>query len=236
MRVFPAVDILGGVCVQLVQGQRENRTAYGTPLENARRWISEGADSLHVINLDGAFEGSGKNAAQISEVIRETGVFVELGGGIRSVGDAGHWLDIGVDRVILGTLATKQPEAIAEIAKEYGSERVVAGVDAKGGQVVVNGWEDAVGDYISWAKRFEELGAGGLLFTNVDVEGLQSGIRSEPVKRLIESVSIPVIAAGGISSTADVKTLKSLGTEGIVLGSSLYSGKISLSEVLEICR
>ena len=161
---------------------------------------------------------------------------MELGGGIRSVGDAGHWLDIGVDRVILGTLATKQPEAIAEIAKEYGSERVVAGVDAKGGQVVVNGWEDAVGDYISWAKRFEELGAGALLFTNVDVEGLQSGIRSEPVKRLIESVSIPVIAAGGISSTADVKTLKSLGTEGIVLGSSLYSGKISLTEVLEVCR
>ncbi|MDD4300640.1 MAG: HisA/HisF-related TIM barrel protein, partial [Methanomicrobium sp.] len=109
-------------------------------------------------------------------------------------------------------------------------------VDAKAGQVVVRGWEKSAGDYIEWAKRFESLGAGSLLFTNVDVEGLQKGIDSEPVRKLVQSTSLPVIAAGGISCPGDVATLKNLGVDGIILGSALYSGKIALKDVLEICR
>ncbi|WOF15469.1 1-(5-phosphoribosyl)-5-[(5-phosphoribosylamino)methylideneamino]imidazole-4-carboxamide isomerase [Methanoplanus sp. FWC-SCC4] len=236
MRVFPAVDILGGKCVQLVQGKRENSTAYGSPLECARRWTDEGADSLHIVNLDGAFGDSGKNAEQIKSVIDETGAFVQLGGGIRSLSDAAGWLNAGVDRVIIGTLAIKEPECIRELSAEYGSDRVVAGVDARDGQVVVSGWEEPAGDYIGWAKRFEELGAGALLFTNVDVEGLQEGIAADPVRRLLESTYLPVIIAGGISLPSDVVTLKKMGVDGIVMGSALYSGKISLKEALEVCR
>jgi len=234
MKVFPAVDILGGRCVQLVQGKRDCRTEYGAPLECALRWIDEGADSLHIINLDGAFGNAGSNVELIRELVRETEVFVQLGGGIRSVEDASSWLETGVDRVILGTLATENPGAVTAVSEMFGKERVVAGVDARDGQVVVRGWEDSAGDYIEWANRFEEAGAGALLFTNVDVEGLQEGIDPLPVERLVQSVNIPVVVAGGVSSAEDVVKIKKIGADGIVLGSALYSGRIDLREALEV--
>jgi len=236
MRIFPAVDILGGRCVQLVQGKRETATAYGDPLSCARRWLDSGAEALHVVNLDGAFGESAKNADLIRALVKETGVEIELGGGIRSVDDACRWLDTGVSRVILSTFAVKEPESIAKLSQEFGSDRVMAGVDAKGGQVAIHGWQEAAGDYIGWAKRFEALGAGYLLYTNVDVEGLQSGIAAGPVQKLIGSVTIPVVVAGGVSARADVAALKAAGAYGAVLGSALYSGKINLSEALEESR
>jgi phosphoribosylformimino-5-aminoimidazole carboxamide ribotide isomerase len=233
MKIFPAVDILGGRCVQLVQGKRESATAYGDPLSCATRWLNEGADALHVINLDGAFGSSGKNAGLIAELVRKTGVEIELGGGIRSVEDAARWLDTGVSRVIISTLATREPGCIRQLAGEYGSGRVMAGVDARGGQIAVHGWQETAGDYIRWAVRFEELGAGALLYTNVDVEGLQQGVRFEPVKRLIDRVGIPVVVAGGVSARSDVAGLRDAGAWGAVLGSALYSGKIRLKDALE---
>ncbi|MDO9325228.1 MAG: HisA/HisF-related TIM barrel protein, partial [Methanoregula sp.] len=123
MKIFPAVDILGGKCVQLVQGKRESATAYGDPLSCATRWLDEGADALHVVNLDGAFGSSQQNAGLIAELIKKTGVEIELGGGIRSVEDAAHWLDTGVSRIIISTLATQKPECIRILADQYGSER-----------------------------------------------------------------------------------------------------------------
>lgn len=236
MKVFPAVDILGGRCVQLVQGKRESATAYGDPLSCATRWLNEGATALHVVNLDGAFGSSSKNAELIADVIEKTGVEIELGGGIRSLDDARRWLDIGVDRVIISTLATQDPSCIRELSQEYGKERVMPGVDAKENQIAVHGWQETAGDYISWAQRFEELGAGSLLYTNVDVEGLQKGVRLEPVRQLIDAVGIPVVVAGGVSSRPDVAGLKKAGAYGVVLGSALYSGKIRLNDALEECQ
>jgi phosphoribosylformimino-5-aminoimidazole carboxamide ribotide isomerase len=236
MKIFPAVDILGGRCVQLVQGKRESATAYGDPLSCANRWLTEGAEALHVVNLDGAFGTSSKNAELITEVIRKTGVEIELGGGIRSVDDARRWLETGVDRVIISTLATQDPECIRTLSREFGSERIMPGVDAKGGQIAVHGWQETAGDYLSWAKRFEDLGAGSLLYTNVDVEGLQQGVRFEPVKRLIGHVGIPVVVAGGVSARSDVAGLRDAGAAGAVLGSALYSGKLRLKDALEECQ
>jgi len=236
MKIFPAVDILGGRCVQLVQGKRESATAYGDPLSCATRWLNEGAEALHVVNLDGAFGASSKNAELIADVIHKTGVEIELGGGIRSVEDARHWLETGVDRVIISTLATQDPDCIRILSREFGSERIMPGVDAKGGQIAVLGWQETAGDYLDWAKRFEDLGAGSLLYTNVDVEGLQQGVRFEPVKRLIDHVGIPVVVAGGVSARSDVAGLRRAGASGAVLGSALYSGKITLKEALEECR
>jgi len=233
MKIFPAVDILGGRCVQLVQGKRESATAYGDPLSCATRWLNEGASALHVVNLDGAFGTSSKNADLITDVIRETGVEIELGGGIRSVEDARRWLETGVDRVIISTLATQDPACIRALSREFGRERIMPGVDAKGGQIAVHGWQETAGDYLSWAKRFEDLGAGSLLYTNVDVEGLQQGVRFEPVKRLIDHVGIPVVVAGGVSAHSDVAGLKAAGAFGAVLGSALYCGKIRLKDALE---
>jgi phosphoribosylformimino-5-aminoimidazole carboxamide ribotide isomerase len=236
MKIFPAVDILGGKCVQLVQGKRESATAYGDPLACATRWLDRGATALHVVNLDGAFGTASRNAHLIADIIRKTGVEIELGGGIRSVDDARRWLDTGVDRVIISTLATQEPECIRTLAREFGSNRVMPGVDAKGGQIVVHGWLENAGDYLDWAKKFEDLGAGSLLYTNVDVEGLQQGVRFAPVKRLIDHVHIPVVVAGGVSSRADVAGLREAGAYGAVLGSALYSGKIALKDALEECQ
>ena len=235
MRIFPAVDILGGRCVQLVQGRRESATVYGDPLACATRWIDLGADALHVVNLDGAFGNSAQNAELIRALIRGTGIEIELGGGIRSVEDGARWLETGVSRIIISTLATQEPESIRILSQEFGPERVMAGVDAKGGQVAIHGWQETAGDYLSWAKRFEALGAGALLYTNVDVEGLQQGVQQEPVKRLIGSVHVPVVVAGGVSTRSDVTTLRDIGAYGAVLGSALYSGKITLKAALEEC-
>ena len=236
MQIFPAVDILGGHCVQLVQGKRESATSFGDPLACATRWLDEGANALHVVNLDGAFGSSAKNADLIAELVRKTGVEIELGGGIRSVADAAHWLETGVTRVIISTLATQQPECIRQLADEFGSGRVMAGVDAKGGQIAVKGWQETAGDYLEWALRFESLRAGSLLYTNVDVEGLQQGVRFDPVKRLIDAVRIPVVVAGGVSAKSDVAGLRDIGAYGAVLGSALYSGKIKLKDALEESR
>jgi phosphoribosylformimino-5-aminoimidazole carboxamide ribotide isomerase len=236
MKVYPAVDILDGRCVQLVQGIRQSATTYGDPLFWATRWLEEGAERLHIINLNGAFGESQKNVEQIHSLIENTGVEIQLGGGIRSIADAEGWLSEGVTRIILGTLAITNPDSIRILAKAHGGHAVMAGVDAKGGQIVVRGWQEPAGDYITWAQRFEALGAGSLLFTNVDVEGLQKGIDPEPVRRLVQNTGLPVTVAGGISSLDDICTLKSIGISGVVLGSALYSGKLDLKEVLEECR
>jgi len=233
MRIFPAVDILGGRCVQLVQGRRESATVFGDPLACAKRWLEQGADALHVVNLDGAFGSSAKNADLITDLIKKTGVEIELGGGIRSTEDAAHWLNTGVSRIIISTLATQKPESVRILVDEYGSERVMTGVDAKGGQIAVHGWQDTAGDYLEWARRFEEMGAGSLLYTNVDVEGLQQGVRFGPVRDLINHVHIPVVVAGGVSARLDIAGLRDAGAFGAVLGSALYSGKITLKEALE---
>ena len=236
MKIFPAVDILNGRCVQLVQGKRESATAYGDPLSCATRWLDEGATALHIVNLDGAFGSSSGNAALIKDLIKKTGVEIELGGGIRSVEDARHWLETGVDRVIISTLAVQDPECIRTLVQEFGSNRVMPGVDARGGQIAVHGWQETAGDYLDWVARFEQLGAGSLLYTNVDVEGLQQGVRFRPVKCLIDRVGIPVVVAGGVTSRSDVTGLRDAGAHGAVLGSALYSGKITLKDALEECR
>ncbi|MDI9632788.1 MAG: 1-(5-phosphoribosyl)-5-[(5-phosphoribosylamino)methylideneamino]imidazole-4-carboxamide isomerase [Methanolinea sp.] len=236
MRVIPAVDILGGKCVQLVQGRRETATIYGRPIDCARRWLSLGADCLHVVNLDGAFGQSGENVQLIGEIVRETGAEIQLGGGIRSFFDAAAWLDAGVARVIIGTLATRDPGVLGRLAAEFGRERVMAGLDTRGGEVAIEGWRKGAGNYLDWARRFEECGAGSLLFTNVDVEGLQGGVDPRPVEALLRVTRLPVTVAGGISTTGDVRTLKALGVSAVVLGSALYSGKLDLVAAMEAAR
>lgn len=233
MIVLPSVDILNGRCVQLIQGRRESATDFGDPVDCAKQWVDQGAKNLHMVNLDGAFGDSRRNAEIISGIIREIRVNIQLGGGIRSYEDAAAWLELGVDRVIIGTGAIRESELLTRLADQFGSRRIVAGVDARQGRIAIEGWVKTGGDYISWARRFEESGAGFLLYTNVDVEGLQKGTPLEPVARLISLVGIPVIVAGGISGSDDVKRLKGIGAYGIVLGSALYSGKLSLRQALE---
>lgn len=233
MKVFPAVDILDGFCVQLVQGRRDSATIYGDPLICARQWLSQGATALHVVNLDGAFGSSAKNVRQIQKIITDTGVEIQLGGGIRSLDDARSWLDAGIDRIILSTFAVNNPDCLTTLSEEYGSDRIMAGVDARSGQIVVDGWERAAGNYLDWAENFIARGAGSLLYTNVNVEGLCRGVQAIPVQDLTSRVNVPVIVAGGISTPDDVIVLRKAGASGIVLGSALYNGAITLNQALE---
>lgn len=236
--IIPAVDMRGGKCVQLVQGVPGSEiVSLDDPLAVALEWVSKGAKTLHLVDLDGAIEGERKNAPIIEKIVKnckEKGVSIQVGGGIRSFEDAASLIELGVSRVILGTAALQNPELVKQLSRNYGSSRVNVALDAKNGKISIKGWtEECAQTPVEMGRKFEELGAGSLLFTNIDTEGLMQGVNPVPTKELVESVSIPVIASGGVSSVADIITLKNTGATGVVVGSALYTGRLTLEEAIE---
>jgi phosphoribosylformimino-5-aminoimidazole carboxamide ribotide isomerase len=228
--VIPAVDVQDGEVVQLVQGERGTEKTYGDPVEAAERWIDAGAQTLHLVDLDGAFEGERANADAIDAVIDAVDVPTQLGGGIRTTEDAVDLLERGVDRVILGTAAVENPNIVAEISEDH-PDSVVVSLDAKDGEVVVEGWTEGAGvTPVEAAERYAELGAAAILFTNVDVEGQLEGVATEPVRELVEATEIPVIASGGVATLEDVRALEETGAAAVVVGSALYEGQFTLEE------
>jgi phosphoribosylformimino-5-aminoimidazole carboxamide ribotide isomerase len=233
--VVPAVDVQDGQVVQLVGGERDTGTTYGDPVEAARRWVDAGAHTLHLVDLDGAFEGRRANADAVASVVDsvDPGVDVQLGGGIRTVDDAAALIDAGVDRVILGTAAVENPDIVAAVSDDYPGS-VLVSLDAKDGEVVVSGWTEGTGlDPATAAERYVELGAAGVLYTDVDVEGQLAGVRTDGVKRLVESVDIPVVASGGVATLDDVRALKDAGASAVVVGTALYEGEFTLEEAMD---
>jgi phosphoribosylformimino-5-aminoimidazole carboxamide ribotide isomerase len=234
--VVPAVDMEGGEVVQLVQGERGTEKRYGDPVEAARRWLDEGAESLHLVDLDGAFDGERANAPAVERILDAVDVPVQLGGGIRTAEDAVDLLDRGVDRVILGTAAVEDPDIVREISETHPGS-VVVSLDAKDGEVVVAGWTEGTGlDPAEAAGRYEELGAGAILFTDVDVEGKLEGVRTETVERVVEAVDIPVVASGGVATVEDVRALREAGAAAVVVGTALYEGRFTLREAMAHAR
>lgn len=236
--VIPAVDMRGGKCVQLVQGVPGSEiVSLDDPLAVALDWIGKGAKTLHLVDLDGAIEGERKNAPIIEKIVRacrERGVGVQAGGGIRSFEDAASLLELGVSRVILGTAALQNPGLVKQLSTTFGSSCVNVALDAKNGKISIKGWtEECAQTPVEMGKKFEELGAGSLLFTNIDTEGLMQGVNPVPTRELVESVSIPVIASGGVSSLEDLQAVKQTGAAGVVVGSALYTGKFTLEEAIE---
>ncbi|PHQ42293.1 1-(5-phosphoribosyl)-5-[(5-phosphoribosylamino)methylideneamino]imidazole-4-carboxamide isomerase [Halorubrum sp. C191] len=234
--VIPAVDVQDGEVVQLVGGERGTGKRYGDPVAAAERWVEAGAETLHLVDLDGAFEGERVNAGAIESVVDAVGgdgadaVGLQLGGGIRAAEGARALLDLGLDRVILGTAAVETPEIVAEIDETHPGS-VVVSLDAKDGEVVVSGWTEGTGlDPAEAAARYEELGAGAILFTNVDVEGQLDGIDREAVASVVDAVEIPVIASGGVAAVDDVVALKEAGAAAVVVGTALYEGEFTLRE------
>ncbi|MCU4926984.1 1-(5-phosphoribosyl)-5-[(5-phosphoribosylamino)methylideneamino]imidazole-4-carboxamide isomerase [Halobacteria archaeon AArc-dxtr1] len=228
--VVPAVDVQDGEVVQLVQGERGTEKTYGDPVDAARRWIDAGAETLHLVDLDGAFEGERANAAAIDAVVEAVDVPTQLGGGIRTADDAIDLLERGVDRVILGTAAVENPEIVREVSDTH-PDSVVVSLDAKDGEVVVEGWTEGAGiTPVEAAERYADLGAAGILFTNVDVEGQLEGVATEPVRELVEATDIPVIASGGVATLEDLRQLQATGAAAAVVGSALYEGQFTLEE------
>jgi 1-(5-phosphoribosyl)-5-[(5-phosphoribosylamino)methylideneamino] imidazole-4-carboxamide isomerase (EC 5.3.1.16) len=228
--VIPAVDIKDGEAVQLIGGERGTGQTYGDPVAAATEWVSQGADTLHLVDLDGAFEGARPNAAAIEAILAAVDTAVQLGGGIRTAAEATRLLEQGVDRIILGTAAVETPDIVREVADRFPG-RVVVALDAKDGEVVVSGWTEGTGlEPAAAARRYEQLGAGGILFTDVDVEGSLAGVRTERVERVTGAVDVPVIATGGVASVADILALRDAGAAAVVIGSALYDRQFTLAE------
>jgi phosphoribosylformimino-5-aminoimidazole carboxamide ribotide isomerase len=235
---FPAVDLRGGRCVQLVGGVPGTEViSLEDPLAQARRWAAEGADRLHIIDLDGALQGKRINAPLIRAMVEEMDLFLQVGGGIRTPAAVEELLTLGVDRVILGTAAIESPDLVEDLAEVYERERIMVALDVKRGQVTSEGWQRTVGERaVDLGRLMEAKGAGSILFTNIDVEGRQLGIDIEPTKQLVEALRIPVVAAGGVTSIEDVLALREAGAAGAVAGTAIYTGKLSVRQTLEDLR
>jgi phosphoribosylformimino-5-aminoimidazole carboxamide ribotide isomerase len=236
--VLPAIDLKGGKVVQLVQGvPGTEMVSIDDYLSVAGDFVEQGATWLHIIDLDGALSGDRKNARIVEHMIREYQVKTEVGGGIRNYEAAKYLLGLGVTRVILGTAAMKDPELVSKLSKEFGPDAVMVSLDSKKGEVLVEGWQESSGkSTIEMGKLFEKTGAGSILYTNVDVEGLLKGVNESPVKALVSNVSIPVIASGGITTLQDIVTIKNTGAAGVVIGSALYKHFFTLREAIDIVR
>ncbi len=234
--VIPAIDLKNKKCVSLVQGiPGTERVSLDDPLGIAARWISEGASVLHLIDLDGAIGGQRLNGSIIESIIKKFKVETQVGGGIRSKEDARGLLGLGVNRVILGTAAINNPSLVEELALEFGSERIMVALDSKNGRVTTHGWaKQSVYTPVSLGRKFEELGAGSILFTDIDTEGLLKGVNPEPTHELAQALGIPVIASGGITTLSDIEAIKKTGANGVVVGAALYVGNFKLREALEL--
>lgn len=238
--VFPAIDLKGGQVVRLAEGDMDRATVYGDdPGAQAVNFGAAGAEFLHVVDLDGAFAGESVNGPAVATILRRFPGRVQLGGGIRDRDAIEHWLSLGVARVVIGTAALENPSLVKEAAREHAGSVVVA-VDARDGMVATRGWAD-VSDVsvVDLARRFEDAGVAALLFTDVGRDGLLKGCNVEATVALAKSVSIPVIASGGVAGIGDIHALKGHvadGVEGVITGRALYDGRLSLADALKAAR
>jgi phosphoribosylformimino-5-aminoimidazole carboxamide ribotide isomerase len=238
--VFPAIDLKGGQVVRLAEGDMARATVYGDdPAEQARRFAEAGADWLHVVDLDGAFAGRPVNAAAVEAILKIFPGRVQLGGGIRDRGRIDHWLHIGVERVIIGTVALEDPALVRQAARDLPG-RIVVGVDARDGFVATHGWADVSDVRVTdLADRFADAGVAALLFTDVGRDGLLKGCNVEATVALARHATIPVIASGGVAGIDDIRALvphAADGIEGVITGRALYDGRLDLAEALGVAR
>jgi phosphoribosylformimino-5-aminoimidazole carboxamide ribotide isomerase len=236
MILYPAIDLKDGQCVRVLHGDLATATVFNTnPAEQAKTWVAAGFDWLHVVDLNGSVQGKAVNAAAVEAILHAVSIPVQLGGGIRSLGGIEGWIEAGVSRVILGTAAVRNPDLVKTAARRW-PEQVAVSVDVRKGQVAVEGWTEDCGlDAISVARRFEDAGVATLIITDIDRDGALMGFNVEVFGTIADAVDIPVIAAGGLASVADIERLRAwpgAPIAGAVLGRALYTGAISSLEAL----
>lgn len=238
MILYPAIDLKGGECVRVLHGDLSTATVFSSdPGAQARKWVDAGFHWIHVVDLNGAVEGRAINADAVQAILSAVSVPVQLGGGIRTLADVERWIEAGVSRVILGTVAVKQPQIVIDAAKAF-PEQIAVSVDVRKGKVAVDGWTaDSDLDAITVAKRFEDAGVGALIVTDIDRDGTVMGFNVEAFGAMADAVAIPVIAAGGLASVDDISKLKAragVPVAGAVLGRALYNGAIDPAEALRL--
>ena len=238
MILFPAIDLKDGACVRLKLGLMEEATVFNTdPGAQAKEFADAGAEWIHVVDLNGAFAGKPVNAAAVDSILKAVTVPVQLGGGIRDMATIEDWLERGVSRVILGTVALRNPELVKEACKRFPG-RVAVGIDAKGGRVAVEGWAETSDlTVLDLALKFEDAGAAAIIYTDIDRDGVLAGPNVEATASLAKAISTPVIASGGVSSLDDLKALKAVassGIAGVISGRAIYDGRIDVKEAIAL--
>jgi phosphoribosylformimino-5-aminoimidazole carboxamide ribotide isomerase len=236
VQLIPAVDLQGGKCVRLYKGEREMKTVYSNnPVEVALKWQSEGASRLHLVDLDGAFEGKPVNSTVISAIASKLHIPLQLGGGIRDAENVRRVLELGVSKVILGTAAVEKPEMLKELLDRY-QDRIIVGIDARDGVVAVKGWvENSQRKAVDFALEMQDLGVREIIYTDISRDGTLEGPNYSALEEMARALEIQLIASGGVSSLEDLRLLKELehlGITGVIVGQALYSGKFSLKEAL----
>ncbi|WP_293678184.1 1-(5-phosphoribosyl)-5-[(5-phosphoribosylamino)methylideneamino]imidazole-4-carboxamide isomerase [uncultured Phenylobacterium sp.] len=238
MILYPAIDLKDGQCVRVLHGDLSTATVFNTdPGAQARQWADAGFHWIHVVDLNGAVQGQAINAKGVEAILHAVSVPVQLGGGIRTLADVERWIEAGVSRVILGTVAVKQPDIVIAAALAY-PEQIAVSVDVRKGKVAVEGWTaDSDLDAITVAKRFEDAGVGALIITDIDRDGTVMGFNVEAFGAIADAVNIPVIAAGGLATVDDIARLKArqgVPIAGAVLGRALYNGAIDPAQALRL--
>ncbi len=240
MILFPAIDLKNGQCVRLLRGVMDAATVFSDdPPAQARRFVEAGCRWLHVVDLDGAFAGKPMNAKAVDGIVAASGVPVQLGGGIRDLDTIARWLDAGVSRVILGTVAVKDPDLVKQACRKH-PEQIVVGIDARGGRVAVEGWaEESEITALDLALRFEDAGVAAIVYTDIDRDGALGGVNVEATAGLARALSTPVIASGGVASLDDIAALKTHerdGVAGAILGRALYDGRVDLAAAIKLAE
>lgn len=241
MIIFPAIDLKEGQCVRLVQGRREDKTVYSnSPGEMARSFEQQGAQYLHVVDLDGAFEGEPRNLKAIAEIAAAIKIPFQVGGGLRTRADVARLLELGASRVIIGTRAVHNPLFMQELLEEYGSERILLGIDAHDGMVAMEGWlEKSTLDAFKFGQTMGHLGVKTAVYTDIARDGLLQGPNLPAIEQMVRSSGLNIIASGGVSTVENITALKELEPQGLVgaiVGKALYEGKISLAVALAAAR
>ncbi|GBE31458.1 1-(5-phosphoribosyl)-5-[(5-phosphoribosylamino) methylideneamino] imidazole-4-carboxamide isomerase [bacterium BMS3Bbin05] len=238
MLIIPAIDLKNGQCVRLLQGREDAVTAYSNdPVEVAVRWVSEGAELIHLVDLDGAFSGDQKNLESIKAIRNAVDVELELGGGIRDLDRIDLLMNLGINRVILGTIAIAEPELFEEAAAKYPG-RVFVGIDARDGRVAVRGWVELTStDAGGLATDMTNRGAAGIIYTDISRDGMMTGPNISAMREMVDHVDIPVIASGGVSGMGDISRLLTIdGLWGVISGKALYEGTVRLNEAINLAK
>ena len=233
MQIYPAIDLRGGQVVRLYQGDYEKMTVYGNdPARQAAAFAAQGAEYLHVVDLDGAKDGTLANFASIQSIARQSGLYIEVGGGIRTEERIKQYLDLGVGRCILGTIAVKNFDFTARMAGVYG-DRIAVGVDARDGYVAVNGWKELSDERgVDFCRRLYAAGVGTVIYTDISRDGAEKGTNLELYRELAKIEGLRVTASGGVSSLEELKELRAIGTHAAILGKALYTGRLNLKTVI----
>lgn len=237
MKLFPAIDLYNGKAVRLYKGDYDNMTVYSeNPIEIARDFENSGAEYIHIVDLEGAKDGTTPNIDTVKQIANETRLFCEIGGGIRDIKTVETYLNSGIDRVILGTAAVTNPVFLEEAVRKYG-DKIAVGVDIKDGFVAIKGWvEKSEYTCFEFCKKMQHLGVKNLICTDISKDGAMKGTNRELYKQLSEKFSIDITASGGVSDLSDIKNLKELGLYGAIIGKAYYIGAINLKEALEAAK